>query len=141
MAKQVTRIFRHESVPGFLHMRTKHPSLFFLRERLVVHLLVTEQSCGFVCYLVYIEPVSLFGHSQIEGLHSMDEEFGADNLDMFFDWDDDDFLPTFLQSDTPITAMQDPNLMPNFNFQTEVAPVNPPAVRTKLLLFLYLTFL
>jgi len=67
----------------------------------------------------------------------MDGEFGAD---MFFDWNDDNFVPTFLQSDSIITALQDPNLMEMFNFQTEVAPVNPFAVRTKLLLFRFLTF-
>ncbi|XP_017421398.1 uncharacterized protein LOC108331261 [Vigna angularis] len=58
----------------------------------------------------------------------MDGEFEAENLDTFFDWDDDQFIPTFLQSDTSITALQDLNLMENFNFQTEVPPVNPSAV-------------
>ncbi|KOM41665.1 hypothetical protein LR48_Vigan04g186300 [Vigna angularis] len=64
----------------------------------------------------------------MEGLHNMDGEFEAENLDTFFDWDDDQFIPTFLQSDTSITALQDLNLMENFNFQTEVPPVNPSAV-------------
>lgn len=70
----------------------------------------------------------------------MDGEFESENLDTFFDWDDDQFIPTFLQSDASITALQDLNLMENFNFQTEVPPVNPSAVRTKLPLFLLLPF-
>jgi len=76
----------------------------------------------------------------MEGLHNMDGEFEADNLGMFFDWDDDQFIPTLLQSDSPITDLEDPNLMEIFSFQTEVAPVNPSAVSTKLSLFLFLTF-
>ncbi|XP_068484456.1 uncharacterized protein [Phaseolus vulgaris] len=64
----------------------------------------------------------------MEGLHNIDGEFEADNLSVFFDWNDDQFIPTFLQSDSPITALEDPNLMENFSFQTEVAPVNPSEV-------------
>ncbi|WVZ21072.1 hypothetical protein V8G54_008394 [Vigna mungo] len=64
----------------------------------------------------------------MEALQNMDGEFEAENLDTFFDWDDDQFIPTFLQSDASITALQDLNLMENFNFQTDVAPVNPSAV-------------
>jgi len=76
----------------------------------------------------------------MEGLRNIDGEFEADNLSVFFDWNDDQFIPTFLQSDSPITALEDPNLMENFSFQTEVAPVNPSEVSTKLSLFLFLTF-
>ncbi|KAK7353108.1 hypothetical protein VNO80_18547 [Phaseolus coccineus] len=70
----------------------------------------------------------------MEGLQNIDGEFEADNLDMFFDWNDDHFIPTFLESERPIAALEDPNLMENFYFQIEAAPVNPSTVRINLVL-------
>ncbi|CAJ1974144.1 unnamed protein product [Sphenostylis stenocarpa] len=65
----------------------------------------------------------------MDGLHNnMEREFEADNLSMFFDCNDDHFVPTFLQSEGPHSAVQDLNLMESFNFQTDLPPVAPSAV-------------
>ncbi|CAJ1974145.1 unnamed protein product [Sphenostylis stenocarpa] len=48
-------------------------------------------------------------HSQMNGIQNMDGEFESDSLDMFIDWNDDNFQPTFLQSD-----WNDDNFQPTF---------------------------
>jgi len=56
-------------------------------------------------------------------VQNMDRDFEADNLDMFCDWSDDDFLPTFLQTDTPLTGLDDENLMEHFNSEIDLPPL------------------
>ncbi|KAK7353106.1 hypothetical protein VNO80_18545 [Phaseolus coccineus] len=61
----------------------------------------------------------------------MDGDFESDNLDMFIDWNDDQFQPTFLQTDTPgLTGLEDANLMQQFNSQFELPPVPSTSFQT-----------
>ncbi|KAG2399926.1 uncharacterized protein HKW66_Vig0102200 [Vigna angularis] len=56
-------------------------------------------------------------------VENMDRDFEADNLGIFSDWNDDDFQPTFLQTDTALTDLDDANLMEHFNSQIELPPL------------------
>jgi len=72
------------------------------------------------------ESLSHFCHSQMDGVENMDGEFEQTTLNMFIDWNDNTFQPTFFHSDTPHTAFQ--------NFEetiTELAAVLTPPVSTK----------
>ncbi|ESW33701.1 hypothetical protein PHAVU_001G091500 [Phaseolus vulgaris] len=63
----------------------------------------------------------------MDGVENMDGEFEQTTLNMFIDWNDNTFQPTFFHSDTPHTAFQ--------NFEetiTELAAVlTPPKVSTQ----------
>ncbi|KAK7353105.1 hypothetical protein VNO80_18544 [Phaseolus coccineus] len=61
-------------------------------------------------------------------VQNMDRDFEADNLSMFIDWNDDQFQPTFLQTDIPLTGLEDANLMEHFNSQTQLHPLPPTVV-------------
>lgn len=68
------------------------------------------------------------------------DNFEADNLGIFSDWNDDDFQPTFLQTDTAFTDLDDANLMEHFNSQIELPPFPPSVVSIEFAL-IFLTFL
>ncbi|KAL9312638.1 hypothetical protein ACSQ67_018090 [Phaseolus vulgaris] len=61
-------------------------------------------------------------------VQNMDRDFEADNLGMFIDWNDDQFQPTFLQTDIPLTGLEDANLMEPLNSQTQLPPPPPTVV-------------
>jgi len=77
----------------------------------------------------------------MDGVQNMDRDFESDNLDMFIDWNDDEFQPTFLQTDTPgLTGLEDANLIEQFNSQFDLPPLPSTSVCTKLLSFSILPF-
>jgi len=82
----------------------------------------------------------VFDQSQMDYVQNMDRDFEADNLGMFIDWNDDQFQPTFLQTDIPLTGLEDANLMEPLNSQTQLPPPPPTVVSTELAL-IFLTFL
>lgn len=101
--------------------------------------LIEKKVVFFLLFIYLSESLSVFDQSQMDYVQNMDRDFDSDNLAMFSDWNDDEFEPTFLQTDTLITGLEDANLMEPFNSEIDLPSLPPTAVSTEFAL-IFLNF-